>query len=76
MKLKDIKSMVKNGTAKDITEFSTKEYRELLKAENGLDKIKITNGKYLINGALVKGCTTGQCYAILERTSILLDILA
>ncbi len=73
MILKDIRTMVKNGTAKDVTYYTSAKYQELQKAENGLDTIAITYGKNLMNGALVKGRTTGQYYAILGRTVILWD---
>ena len=65
MKLKEIKQLIKNGAAVDITNYRAKQVLELGK---NLEKVEISFGKYGMNGALFRD-KNNKLYAIRTRNS-------
>ncbi len=74
MKLKDIRTMIKNGIAKDITNYTDDEFKELYKEESGLEKVFSTLGVYGRNGILLQGNKTGQLYGITQRNQLVFNV--
>lgn len=68
---RQIKAMVKNGIAIDISNHDNKDRQELESREGWLDRIGYSVGVYGLNAALFKGHKTGQLYAITARTTAL-----
>ena len=68
---REIKALVKNGTAIDISNHGNND-REALEAREGwLDKVGYSIGLYGLNGGLLKGHNSGTLYAITARTTAL-----
>ena len=65
-----IKNLVRDGFAGDITRKSFNELNELRKACN-LEKVGYSVGVYGINAGLLQDRTTGKYYAITARCSAL-----
>lgn len=61
MKQKEIKNMVKYGQAEEVTSELTE----------SVDVLGVSYGVYGMNGALLKGRTTGKLYAITARNTML-----
>lgn len=64
MKQKDIKRLVKNGSAEDITFGDVTEIMQ-----NGYTEIGISYGVYGMNGGLFRDNKTGNLYAITARSA-------
>jgi len=75
MNLKDIKRMVSCGNAEDITKLSSDmiDYYEIF--ESGFEVMAVSYGTYGMNGALLKGYTTGGLYVITARNSTLFRLV-
>lgn len=67
-KQKDIKALVADGAAIDITKYASREHEQLL-AQDRPECIGYSIGTYGINGLLLKGRASGTLYAITERAS-------
>lgn len=65
-----IKALVKDGAAQDLTGYNFQQMNEFLHAHN-LDKIGYSSGVYGLNGGLMKDTQTGELYAITARNSAL-----
>lgn len=65
MKLKEIKQMIKNGAAVDITNYS---FENVNKLKPELTLIKTTRGVYGVNGAIFKD-KNNKIYAIKSRNT-------
>lgn len=70
---REIKNLVADGIAEDITRRSFSEIQEL-RAVASLEKVGYSSGKYGINGGVLKNQTSGKLYAITARTSALFQI--
>ena len=66
---KQLRQMVAQGIATDVTRYHTKEADELRKSEKWLRQIGFSYGVYGCNGMLLKGEATGKLYAVTARTS-------
>lgn len=68
---KELKTLVKLGMAKDLTNATAAEVAEQWK--HG-EKVGYSSGVYGINGGLIKNTETGECYAITARNTNLFRI--
>lgn len=68
---KQLKELVKNGIAKDITYADNEEYEKIRDIEGNLITIGYSHGVYGTNGLLIKGYATGTLYAITARSTAL-----
>ena len=66
---KQLREMVKNGIAVDITNGNNEKRNELEKVEGWLEDVGYASGIYGCNGRLLKGHNSGKLYAITARTS-------
>lgn len=66
---KQLKELVKNGIAKDITYAGNEEYEKIRDIEGNLIAIGYSHGIYGTNGLLIKGYKTKQLYAITARST-------
>lgn len=65
---KELKELIRTGAAVDVTTKSDSiKTRDII--PEAYDKIAYSAGIYGANGALYKGCETGQLYAVTARTS-------
>ena len=69
--LKQLKNLVNNGLAVDLTKSNNDMYKELMKKEGYLSQVGYAIGIYGLNGKLLKGDKTGTLYAITARSSAL-----
>lgn len=69
--LKQLKNLVNNGLAVDLTKGNNDTYKELIKKESYLSQVGYAIGIYGLNGKLLKGDKTGTLYAITARSSAL-----
>lgn len=69
--LKQLKNLVNNGLAVDLTKGNNNTYKELIKKESYLSQVGYAIGIYGLNGKLLKGDKTGTLYAITARSSAL-----
>lgn len=69
--LKQLKNLVNNGLAVDLTNGNNDTYKELMKKESYLSQVGYAIGIYGLNGKLLKGDKTGTLYAITARSSAL-----
>ena len=67
---KQIKNMVTDGLAKDITNYDFDTMKNFLHSHT-LDTIAVSSGMYGMNGCLLKDIETGDVYAITTRNSAL-----
>ena len=70
---REIKNLVADGIAEDITRRSFSEIQEL-RAAASLEQVGYSFGKYGINGGVLRSRTSGKLYAITARTSALFQI--
>lgn len=70
---REIKDYIRNGFATDITGLSFSELKEWINGRS-LEKIGYSSGVYGISGGIVKDITTGEFFAITERTTALFSI--
>ena len=70
---REIKNLVADRIAEDITRCSFSEIQEL-RAAASLEKVGYSSGTYGINGGVLKNQTSGKLYAITARTSALFQI--
>lgn len=63
MKLKEIKSLVKYGAAKDITTWPGEDIERM-----ALETVALSSGKYGMNGGLFQA-KSGELYAVTARNS-------
>lgn len=68
---KQLKELVKNGIAKDITGADSIDYEKIRDIEGSLITIGYSHGTYVLNGLLIKGYKTKQLYAITARSTAL-----
>lgn len=68
---KQLKEMVKQGIAKDITYSDSLDYEKIRDIEGNLITIGYSRGIYGNNGLLIKGYKTKQLYAITSRSTAL-----
>ena len=66
---KQLKAMVADGIAENITSADNEKREELEKKEGWLRQIGYSAGVYGCNGMLLQGCNSGNLYAITARTS-------
>ena len=66
---RELKSMVRDGSAEDITNYSFDDANKLWK--RGFDVVGVSTGVYGLNGALLKMRDTGELMAITARNSTL-----
>lgn len=72
MKLGEIKRLVKNDVAKDITTVS---WEDINWYRNHSDVIGYSVGVYGVNGALLRNRETGELYAITARSGNLFMVI-
>ena len=73
--IKQLKQLAHDEIALDITNISDFNLEQLQAYEKGFEKIGISSGTYGMNGALLKGYTTGGLYVITARNSTLFRLL-
>lgn len=73
--LKQLKQLAHDEVALDITQISEFNLDQLQSHENGFIKIGISSGTYGMNGALLKGYTTGRLFVITARNSTLFRLV-
>ena len=73
--LKQLKQLAHDEIAFDITNISEFNLDQLQAYEKGFEKIGISSGTYGMNGALLKGYTTGGLYVITARNSTLFRLV-
>lgn len=66
---KQLREMVKNGIAEDISRGTNTTRNEIEAIEGWLSQVGYASGVYGCNGMLLKGHNTGKLYAITSRTS-------
>jgi hypothetical protein len=66
---KQLKDLVSNGVAIDITRGDNEKRTELEKTEGWLRQIGFASGLYGCTGMLLQGNNTKQLYAITDRTN-------
>lgn len=65
---KQIKSLVNLGLAVDLTQYRLKARDKVMGTEKYLELIGIAKGIYGVNAKLLRGATSGELYAITDRT--------
>lgn len=70
---RELKDMIRKGTAEDITNISFDEANDLY--DRGYDVIAVSSGVYGINGALLQMNDTGDQLAITARNSVLFQLV-
>ena len=70
---REIKNLVADGIAEDITRCSFSEIQEL-RAAASLEKVGYSAGIYGMNGGILKDMNSGKLYAITARTSALFQL--
>lgn len=68
---KEIRRMIKEGEAVNLTFAKDKEYNDLVEKEGFWTQIYYSLGVYGRTGCVLKGGNTGTLYAIGDRTSAL-----
>lgn len=66
---RELKALVKEGRAVNITNHGTAEYKTLKDREKDFEKLGYSSGMYGINGGLLQGQETGTLYAITARST-------
>ena len=69
--LRQLKNLVLNGLAVDLTKGTNDIYKEIIAKESYLSQVGYASGIYGLNGKLLKGDNTGTLYAITARSSAL-----
>lgn len=67
--IKDIKNLVGNGNAVDVTAYGLDDYRALRESEGYFKDIAHSIGGYGVSALVVQGANTGTLYAVTRRTS-------
>ena len=70
---REIKNLIRDGFAEDITGMSFSEVNALRKAAS-LEKVGYSTGIYGINSGVLKDAETGKHYAISARNSVLMQL--
>ena len=65
---KQLREMVANGIAEDISRGTNETRNEIESVEGWLTQVGYASGVYGCNGMLLKGKNTGKLYAITSRT--------
>ena len=65
---KQLRKMVSNGIAEDISRGTNETRNEIESVEGCLNQVGYASGVYGCNGMLFKGRNTGKLYAITSRT--------
>ena len=73
--LKNLKQFIHDEVAFDIANINSSDLDQLESYEKGFEKIGISSGTYGMNGALLKGYTTGGLYVITARNSTLFRLV-
>ena len=66
---RQLKAMVKDGIAEDITYGDNDTRKEIEEKEGYYTQVGYSSGTYGCNGMLLKGNKTGKLYAITARTT-------
>lgn len=66
---KQLKQLVAEGKAIDITNYSISQLKQLQQKENGIYPIGSSYGMYGDNGRLYKGNKSGKIYAVTKRNT-------
>ena len=66
---RQLREMVKEGIAEDITYCNNDTRREIEEKEGYYTQVGYSSGTYGCNGMLLKGNKTGKLYAITSRTT-------
>ena len=66
---KQLKELVKNGLAEDVTYADNNKRREIEEAEGYYTQVGYSSGVYGCNGMLLKGNKTGKLYAVTSRST-------
>ena len=66
---RQLKEMVKDGLAEDITYGNNDTRRQIEETEGYYTQVGYSSGVYGCNGKLLKGNKTGKLYAITSRTT-------
>lgn len=66
---KQLKELVKNGLAEDVTYADNNKRREIEEAEGYYTQVGYSSGVYGCNGMLLKGNRTGKLYAVTSRST-------
>lgn len=74
MKQKDIKKMISDGIATDITDYDFNTMKEFMETHN-IETVAVSTGTYGMNGGVFKDTETGDLYAIKARTSALFQLI-
>ena len=69
--LKQLKSLVNNGLAVDLTKGNNDTYKKIIEKESYLSQVGYASGIYGLNCKLLKGDNTGTLYAITAKSSAL-----
>ena len=69
---KQLKELIDNGLATDITTYDENKTRMLDKKHGRLEKVQITKGVYGMNGALLRSRETGEYFVITSQNLRLL----
>lgn len=72
---KELRHLVAEGYAQDLTNKGYNEVEEIRKAENGFRQLGYASGVYGVNGALLQGYNSGEWYAIHKRSGSLLQLV-
>lgn len=67
--IKNIKNLVGNGNAVDVTAYGLDDYRALREKEGYFKDIAHSIGTYGVSALVVQGANTGTLYAVTRRTS-------
>lgn len=66
---RQLKEMVKDGLAEDITYGNNDTRRQIEETEGYYTQVGYSSGVYGCNGMLLKGNKTGKLYAVTSRTT-------
>lgn len=74
MKQKDIKKMIADGLATDITDYDFDAIKNFMETHS-IETVDLSAGIYGMNGGLFKDRETGELYAIKARSGALFQIV-
>ena len=66
---RQLKAMVKDGIAQDVTKATNETRKQIEEAEGYYTQVGFSSGIYGCNGILLKGAKTGKLYAVTDRTT-------
>ena len=68
---KELKQMAQTMHAEDVTNITTKQFKEISDEEGYFDTIAYSHGLYGCTGKLLRGYVTGKLYVITKRSTAL-----